>query len=236
MDLFPSNVVSRNQQPSPGLAEKWRAWINDPVNRASLIQTGLQLLQPISPGQSVIGHIGQGVGSGLALRARYDKQQQDLQNQTLKRDMEQKEMQLRADELEQRKTAQKDDAEYRRGALEVQRGELKLNKEKIKQGGMTLSQILSQKQREYRNTESNADQKARWIQDQAADAALLGEEVTPEWYAAKSRQYDEIQEYARGNAAPPAAVNTNAPTPEDIAFTAKKYGISEDEVRKRLGL
>jgi hypothetical protein len=26
------------------------------------------------------------------------------------------------------------------------------------------------------------------------------------------------------------------PTPEDIAFTAKKYGISEDEVRKRLGL
>jgi hypothetical protein len=47
-----------------GLASRWQQWIDNPGNRAALIQTGLALSQPISAGQNVLGHVGQAVGQG----------------------------------------------------------------------------------------------------------------------------------------------------------------------------
>lgn len=58
----PSDVPT--QQQTVGLADQWRGWMADPHNRASLIQFGLALSQPISAGQNIGGHIGQALGAG----------------------------------------------------------------------------------------------------------------------------------------------------------------------------
>lgn len=45
-------------------AGQWDDWMNRPGNRQALLQMGLQLMQPMALGQSVAGHIGQGIGAG----------------------------------------------------------------------------------------------------------------------------------------------------------------------------
>lgn len=46
------------------LAQQWRSWIDNPANRAFLIQTGAALSQPVGLGQNALGHVGQAIGSG----------------------------------------------------------------------------------------------------------------------------------------------------------------------------
>jgi hypothetical protein len=46
------------------VAGQWRDWIQNPENRASLMQFGIALMQPIGVGQTPIGHFGQALGQG----------------------------------------------------------------------------------------------------------------------------------------------------------------------------
>lgn len=53
-----------NQGTGPGLADQWRGFLAEPSNRAFLIQTGLQMMQPVPVGQSTVGHIAASIGGG----------------------------------------------------------------------------------------------------------------------------------------------------------------------------
>jgi len=52
------------------LRGKWTQWIAQPGNREGLLQFGLQMSQPIQPGQSFIGHTAQAVGGGFEAKDR----------------------------------------------------------------------------------------------------------------------------------------------------------------------
>lgn len=59
------NVIPNPTPEQQGdLATRWRGFLADPESRASLMQFGLQLSQPVALGQNTLGHIGQAVGAG----------------------------------------------------------------------------------------------------------------------------------------------------------------------------
>lgn len=64
-----------------GLRDRWHNWIEEPGNREFLLQTSLNLMQPISPGQSILGHVGQSIGYGEQARLR--GQEGDLSEEDL---------------------------------------------------------------------------------------------------------------------------------------------------------
>lgn len=45
------------------VAGAWRAWLTNPENRASMMQFGINMLQPIGVGQSQAGHFGSALGA-----------------------------------------------------------------------------------------------------------------------------------------------------------------------------
>lgn len=76
--------------PAPGLADRWRAWVQQPQNRTALLQTGLALMQPLSLGQSPIGHIADAIGQGGEARDRYITGGQEQTKEAETRMMDQK--------------------------------------------------------------------------------------------------------------------------------------------------
>ena len=82
----PSGDGQNPPQPAQGtqgqgsdVAGMWRNWIGDPSNRAALMQFGISLMQPISPGQNTLGHVGEALGSAGEAVAR--KRAIDLKEQ-----------------------------------------------------------------------------------------------------------------------------------------------------------
>lgn len=64
----------------PGLAEQWANALSDPTTRGSLIQFGLQLMQPRPVGQTVAGQVGSAIGSAGEAVARSNAQDIAQQN------------------------------------------------------------------------------------------------------------------------------------------------------------
>lgn len=54
----------------PGLMEQWNNFLKMPGATAAVIQTGINLMQPIGVGQSLLGHIGQSIGAGAEAMTR----------------------------------------------------------------------------------------------------------------------------------------------------------------------
>lgn len=51
-----------SDQSKPGLRKAWDAWTSRPENNAALLQFGIAMLQPRSPGQSAIGQFANSIG------------------------------------------------------------------------------------------------------------------------------------------------------------------------------
>lgn len=67
--------------PQVGQPGGWKAWVSQPQNRAALVQFGIEMLQPLSPGQGVGSRIGTAIGSGAEARDRFVTGEQDRQRQ-----------------------------------------------------------------------------------------------------------------------------------------------------------
>lgn len=50
----------------PGIADAWRGFLQEPSNRAFMLQAGLALMQPRPVGQSTMGHLASGISQGGA--------------------------------------------------------------------------------------------------------------------------------------------------------------------------
>ena len=61
------------------LAGAWKDFLNAPGNHAALIQFGIKALQPISPGQTPIGHLANAVGEAGEARTRNIEQTADAE-------------------------------------------------------------------------------------------------------------------------------------------------------------
>ena len=81
-DVPPTGGTPQPQQStSNDFTGAWRSWMGDPQNRASLMQFGISMLQPVGVGQSQLGHFGQAVGQAGEAATRV--QQQDMAKQKL---------------------------------------------------------------------------------------------------------------------------------------------------------
>jgi hypothetical protein len=86
-DLDPQDeAVSRydsqsSDQSKSGLRQAWDAWTSKPENNAALLQFGIAMLQPRSPGQSGIGAVANAVGEGAQASERNVALQQAQQKE-----------------------------------------------------------------------------------------------------------------------------------------------------------
>lgn len=62
----PQPAAQPPQEPADmnGLANQWRDWINQPDNRAALMQFGVAMLQPMGMGESILTHGANAIGEG----------------------------------------------------------------------------------------------------------------------------------------------------------------------------
>lgn len=82
-ELFPAQPgIDVTPNPSPelkaDLTSRWNDWLSAPENRAALMQFGVSLMQPISVGQSVAGHVGQALGGAAEAQTRNVNDQEEL--------------------------------------------------------------------------------------------------------------------------------------------------------------
>jgi len=59
-------------------ANQWSSFLSDPKTRSALMQFGVNMLQPIAPGQNLIGQIGEAIGAGGEAADRYQASQNAL--------------------------------------------------------------------------------------------------------------------------------------------------------------
>lgn len=85
----PQNVPHPQAEPqqTTGLVDTWRQWINDPHNRAAMMQFGAALSQPISAGQNRMGQIGQAFGQAGEASDRVTAMQQREEELASKQDL-----------------------------------------------------------------------------------------------------------------------------------------------------
>jgi len=78
------------------LSKAWNAWTSRPENNAAMINFGLQLMQPIGPGQTRLGHFGEAVGAGAeasqrSVETQRKQEQEDAAAELKEREQERKE-------------------------------------------------------------------------------------------------------------------------------------------------
>ena len=79
-------VSSDVSQQGP-LRKLWEGWTSRPENNAALINFGLQMMQPIGPGQSRFGHFGEALGAGAEASQRNVAEQQSRSETERKADL-----------------------------------------------------------------------------------------------------------------------------------------------------
>ena len=62
---------------APSLGDQWKTFLSQPGNAAAAIQFGIKAMQPVSPGQSIMGHIGNALGSAGEAKQRVTQSRTD---------------------------------------------------------------------------------------------------------------------------------------------------------------
>lgn len=99
-----------NPQPAASglgdLKDKWTNWAKSPEGKANLIQMGVNLLQPIQPGQDFLGHVGTAIGAGQEAADRskvgqmeQQRLEQTAQDKSLARQLDERRLDLAEQEL-----------------------------------------------------------------------------------------------------------------------------------------
>lgn len=74
----PAGVSTDASQPG-ALKKMWDNWTSRPENNAAMLNFGLQLLQPVAPGQTQLGHFASAIGAGAEASGRNVAAQEERQ-------------------------------------------------------------------------------------------------------------------------------------------------------------
>lgn len=88
-EVDPFNPLSQEAPDPNNLRSQWDAFLGDPRAQATMLQIGLNLMQPVGLGQTALGHLGQSVGSGgevLSRQAEMDRKQQETDSKVTQRE------------------------------------------------------------------------------------------------------------------------------------------------------
>lgn len=192
----------------------WRAWVTRPENRAALVQAGIQMLQPLGVGESMLSRAGQSIGAGLEARDRVVSGQQEQARQALQDRLAQQ-------EADARTTAA--DAAMLNATTDAAVG--------ASGGGLTTYQRLMQDNR-------MRQQFLKYAQKRASDAEFSGAPIDltdPATVEQLAVEYMNVTNAApgAGGATPtlaesvPAAA-TNAPPQEAVDYLRANPGLAPD--------
>lgn len=244
------NEIVAQGSPQPDLAGRWRNWLADPVNRASLLQTGIALLQPMTGGQSPIGHIASSIGQGAALQGRYQEAVEAQRDREMKREAQQlasREAEARIANYGVDNDLQKQNIALRQEEIEAAREGRVWNRElALKQFALeekkanrertpTLTEIMQQDKYE----EEKRTARSRWIDEQAkiaAEGALPGEPKKeeylndPAWRAKTEAAYDSLFGGAQQTSAAPGVVKGPKGPSVATGYSYKGVPMSEADV------
>jgi hypothetical protein len=73
------------------LRKAWDSWTSRPENNAAMINFGLQLMQPIAPGQSRLGHYAEAIGAGAEGSSRNVAAQEERAKEEAKQEIAERE-------------------------------------------------------------------------------------------------------------------------------------------------
>lgn len=135
-DTYLAGPLPQDNAPSPDLTGQWRTWMADPQNRAALLQTGLQLMQPVGLGQTVGGHVGQAIGAGGEAAGRVREEERTEAEQRRRESESESRNTLR----EARATAAEARAGSREAGLGLRAGQLDVARQRIELEAQRLSQ------------------------------------------------------------------------------------------------
>lgn len=71
-----SDMAMSSSQPN-SLLKEWESFMNQPGNRAAVVQFGLNMMQPVGLGQTFMGHVAQSVGAAGDTKQKVVKNQQE---------------------------------------------------------------------------------------------------------------------------------------------------------------
>lgn len=83
-DAYSTQGITPQEKPKDDLAGQWRQWIDDPGNKAALMQFGIALSQPVGLGQNTMGHIGGALGQAGAASDRISEEERAAAEQKRK--------------------------------------------------------------------------------------------------------------------------------------------------------
>jgi len=160
---FSQQQDSQQGAGQPGILDQWSAALQNPATRASLMQMGLQLMQPMGFGQSPMGHFAQAVGAGGEAGDRVETQ--ELKDQIAQNTMDRQNALLQ--QGEERLAIGNRNATTREKALGL----------RTTGGGLTAKDLFRSQQQGVKTLESKAQWEATQIAKQIADAKLLAGEL-----------------------------------------------------------
>jgi hypothetical protein len=180
-DLTPwAEPTANPQQGGPDLFSRWGQALEDPSTRASLLQIGLQLMQPMGFGQSPMGHLAQAIGAGGEAASRIEAE--DTKNL-----------------LAGSKIA-KDREEISQGRQRIAIGERNATTREKRAaqgtGGLSLNSLFRADQQRARNLEQDAKWAADKVINELKDAQYLppGTKLSPEAEKHRGKSPQQIQQ------------------------------------------
>ena len=161
--VAPTDSQSSDQSQSK-LRQAWDAWTSRPENNAALLQTGLALLQPRSPGQSAVGQFANAIGQGAEASDRNVKAQQEEEKARAEQDVKRREADARevtagayADQVKQGKEGKGGDKAAAKSALQTQMAFQKWLRTPDDATGLTSDPIVGAISKQFPNVKTKAD-------------------------------------------------------------------------------
>ena len=88
------------QRQSGAAASSWHDWLTKPENQAAMMQFSINLMQPVGPGQNLMGAVGQAVGAGAEARDRAIASDAELKQKQIQLETERRAQESKSSEEE----------------------------------------------------------------------------------------------------------------------------------------
>lgn len=116
--LDPYSTPAMNAGPTD-LRGRWDQFFQNPDNRQALLQFGAAMLQPIAPGQTLLGQIGQGIAAAVAGKAQAEDRRLRRDQMAFDRNLAIQGLALRREDFESDKDYREAQQEFQRQQAEV---------------------------------------------------------------------------------------------------------------------
>ena len=224
---------------------EWQKWLAEPKNNAAFLQFGLQMMQPMSPGQTAAGHFAQSVGEGFeaAERIRASELEEELKREELARKRQEGEGRLEDKDLDRAfKREQLEETRARRGVFQQQADTARYRAAPQAQRDIANLSAIAARTRHYENIDKAAQERNRLFEQNIARMSEADKARARESEAKRKDTEDRafaqfVQRYAKEASESGRDILSNQHFPQYIgkdAFAIADAWMSDPETYRKL--